>query len=130
MKRSKLCILCVFLTILLTIPASADVQQAITTASNEVKSLAEFVIGSIVVPLALVVLAGFLLIGIIGLAKKRRQGEPYNEEVTHIVVIVAVILLVSSYYLWGPQLLSSSSGGGATTSPGVTTTTTAAPASI
>ena len=84
---------------------SNNVQSGLEQAKDEVITIAVFLINRIAVPVAAVILIGFLFFNIAGWVNKRNRGEDYQNHVIGFGVCLVSLVLVLSFPFWGLAMI-------------------------
>lgn len=82
----------------------AGIKSATTAGGDLLKAIAIYGI----LPLATIVLLIFLLICVIGAAKKKKMGEDFHDDLWKAITILVVFGLVGSFTTWGWIMMGSS----------------------
>lgn len=85
-----------------------SIKNGLLQAKNNTTEIIIFIVNYIVIPIAVVIILGFLVFSIIAMVKKHRQQDNMQQDITDAVICVIVLALVISFPSWGWKMIGMS----------------------
>lgn len=77
-----------------------SIEDGIDLITGTVTDTGKLIVNRAVVPIAAVLLAGFLIFAVISIGKRRREGDDYSKQLMAAIVLIILIALDLSAPIW------------------------------